>query len=382
MGRTAGRDRQLSAPLRVSGLVQAASGSRPETARRPTNTAPARPTASSCAANICTSPKAPRACASTTSPASATRACRRRSSPRRSRRSARTRTSVRRTPRASRSRPRSRSIPARNQSELMQGANQEQVMNGIYKYAYITDAEEGLIATDIVVAARPRFAEQLLQARDDVERERRAHRRASRTHRGQHVLCVDRSRRRRARHDRSAQARLRHHGRHRQRAGLAGTVPLSVRQREGRPARRRHHAAGEGARSHVRVHPAARRPQAARRAHLRVRGRRRRRHRDHRHHESGKALRLPDVQRRRKDQRCARCRRRDDERVAVRLRRRRQERPEGAAAHESGIAAEVLRLLARSEAADDRLVSDQERGAVAVERSRSSMASRPIRNRR
>jgi hypothetical protein len=41
--------------------------------------------------------------------------------------------------------------PARNQSELMQGANQEQVMNGIYKYAYITDAEEGLIATDIVV---------------------------------------------------------------------------------------------------------------------------------------------------------------------------------------------------------------------------------------
>jgi hypothetical protein len=39
--------------------------------------------------------------------------------------------------------------PARNQSELMQGANQEQVMNPIYRYAFITDAEEGLIATDI-----------------------------------------------------------------------------------------------------------------------------------------------------------------------------------------------------------------------------------------
>ncbi|HEX4481580.1 MAG TPA: hypothetical protein VH082_12260 [Rudaea sp.] len=39
--------------------------------------------------------------------------------------------------------------PGRNQSELMQGPNQEQVMNGIYRYAYITDSEEGLIATDI-----------------------------------------------------------------------------------------------------------------------------------------------------------------------------------------------------------------------------------------
>jgi hypothetical protein len=39
--------------------------------------------------------------------------------------------------------------PARNQSELMQGANQEQVMNPIYRYAFITDAEEGLIVTDI-----------------------------------------------------------------------------------------------------------------------------------------------------------------------------------------------------------------------------------------
>jgi hypothetical protein len=39
--------------------------------------------------------------------------------------------------------------PARNSSERMQGVNQEQVMNPIYRYAFITDAEEGLIATDI-----------------------------------------------------------------------------------------------------------------------------------------------------------------------------------------------------------------------------------------
>jgi hypothetical protein len=39
--------------------------------------------------------------------------------------------------------------PARNQSELMQGANQEQLMNPIYRHAFITDAEEGLIVTDI-----------------------------------------------------------------------------------------------------------------------------------------------------------------------------------------------------------------------------------------
>ncbi|HEY8012035.1 MAG TPA: multiheme c-type cytochrome [Rudaea sp.] len=39
--------------------------------------------------------------------------------------------------------------PTRNQSELMQGANQEQLMHPIYRYAYITDAEEGLILTDI-----------------------------------------------------------------------------------------------------------------------------------------------------------------------------------------------------------------------------------------
>ena len=39
--------------------------------------------------------------------------------------------------------------PARNQSELMQGANEEQLMNPIYRYAYVADAEEGLIVTDI-----------------------------------------------------------------------------------------------------------------------------------------------------------------------------------------------------------------------------------------
>ena len=39
--------------------------------------------------------------------------------------------------------------PVRNKSDLMQGANQEQLMHPIYRYAFITDAEEGLIATDI-----------------------------------------------------------------------------------------------------------------------------------------------------------------------------------------------------------------------------------------
>jgi hypothetical protein len=39
--------------------------------------------------------------------------------------------------------------PARSQNELMQGANQEQVMSPIYRYAFITDAAEGLIVTDI-----------------------------------------------------------------------------------------------------------------------------------------------------------------------------------------------------------------------------------------
>jgi hypothetical protein len=38
---------------------------------------------------------------------------------------------------------------SRSRSELMQGANEEQPMNDIYRYAFITDAEEGLILTDI-----------------------------------------------------------------------------------------------------------------------------------------------------------------------------------------------------------------------------------------
>ncbi len=39
--------------------------------------------------------------------------------------------------------------PARNKSALMQGANEEQLMHPIYRYAFITDAQEGLILTDI-----------------------------------------------------------------------------------------------------------------------------------------------------------------------------------------------------------------------------------------
>ena len=39
--------------------------------------------------------------------------------------------------------------PWRSKSELMQGPNQEQPMQRVYKYAYITDADEGLILTDV-----------------------------------------------------------------------------------------------------------------------------------------------------------------------------------------------------------------------------------------
>ncbi|HJU40464.1 MAG TPA: multiheme c-type cytochrome [Tahibacter sp.] len=39
--------------------------------------------------------------------------------------------------------------PSRSVSELMQGANAEQPMHPLYKYAFITDATEGLIATDV-----------------------------------------------------------------------------------------------------------------------------------------------------------------------------------------------------------------------------------------
>ncbi len=39
--------------------------------------------------------------------------------------------------------------PQRNDGELMRGANAEQPMHPLYKYAFLTDAEEGLIAVDI-----------------------------------------------------------------------------------------------------------------------------------------------------------------------------------------------------------------------------------------
>lgn len=43
--------------------------------------------------------------------------------------------------------------PQRNEGELMRGPNAEQPMHPVYKYAFITDAEEGLIATDIQTLA-------------------------------------------------------------------------------------------------------------------------------------------------------------------------------------------------------------------------------------
>ncbi|WP_326527700.1 hypothetical protein, partial [Dokdonella sp.] len=40
-------------------------------------------------------------------------------------------------------------IPERNEGELMRDKNREQATHPVYKYAFITDAQEGLIATDI-----------------------------------------------------------------------------------------------------------------------------------------------------------------------------------------------------------------------------------------
>ena len=39
--------------------------------------------------------------------------------------------------------------PLRNAGDLMRVTNQEQALHPLYSYAYITDAEEGLILTNI-----------------------------------------------------------------------------------------------------------------------------------------------------------------------------------------------------------------------------------------
>ena len=63
--------------------------------------------------------------------------------------------------------------PTRN-TEAMRKANEEQPFHPIYNYAFITDAEEGLILVNIDTLARARSAQQLPEARADLEPERRA----------------------------------------------------------------------------------------------------------------------------------------------------------------------------------------------------------------
>ncbi len=84
---------------------------------------------------------------------------------------------------------------------------------------------------------------------------------------------------------------------------------------------------------------------------------------------------LHEVHRGRQAQRRARRRRRLDQCVAVRLCRRRRERTEGAPAHFAGQPAQVLRLLARTQAEADRVARHREPGARACPR--ASIATAP-----
>ena len=101
-------------------------------------------------------------------PASPTRIFRKRSSPRPSRRWASTCMWRRRTPPAWRCPPTSRSRPPRNTPE-MRKYNQEQAFHPIYHYAFITDAEEGLILVDIDTLTDREPRNNYLKPRADLE---------------------------------------------------------------------------------------------------------------------------------------------------------------------------------------------------------------------
>ena len=63
--------------------------------------------------------------------------------------------------------------PPRNTGDKMREANLEQPFHPMYNYAYITDAQEGLILDGREHARGRRAAQQLPQARAHVESERR-----------------------------------------------------------------------------------------------------------------------------------------------------------------------------------------------------------------
>ena len=192
VGRAAGGDRQLPAPLRLSRLVRDAREARAASCRRRTTTGTRGPR-SSCLAAARRVPlrrrRAAAACASTTSPASPTRASRSASSPRRSRRSGTTRTSHRRTRPAWRCRPTSRSTRARNQGELMRVDQPGAAVPPDLQLR--ADHRRGgrLILTDVNTLAGRRAAQQLPQARAHLEPGRRARRRAAH-HLGGHYAYV------------------------------------------------------------------------------------------------------------------------------------------------------------------------------------------------
>ena len=208
MGRTAGRDRQLSAPLRLPGLVcrspeeQAGAAVRFRAFRR-------RRQLPAAARRVpVSSPKAARVRGSMMSPVSATRAFRRSS------------ITAPSSPLGQDTAIKSKDAtcialattqpvaPSRNTGDLMRKDNQEQPMHPVYKYAFITDAQEGLIATDIETLAdrepRNNFLTRAMTWNENGVLNGARHLAIA----GHHVLCRHRCRHRRTRHGRSATAAL------------------------------------------------------------------------------------------------------------------------------------------------------------------------------
>ena len=161
--------------------------------------------------------------------------------------------------------------PPRNTGDKMRKANLEQPFHAMYNYAYITDAQGRPDPHRRQHAGRRRSAQQLPEARADVESERRAERRPS--HHCRRLLPVhhdqarpgDRQRRR------AAEPAVDRRGAAQRRARVGAAVPLSVRDGRGRPEDDRRHRS-EVAASRAEQHDPPRRcAPRLRRAHVRVR---------------------------------------------------------------------------------------------------------------
>ncbi len=222
-------------------------------------------------------------------------------------------------------------------------------------------------------ARRRRAAQQLPQARAHLESRRRPHRRAPRDPR--RALCLlrhrggyrDRRSRRAARaEDRGARA-----ARRRARECLA--VPLSLRRDVGGARGARCRRARQCARGRGRESAPRRCASRLCGAHLCLRGRGAPGSRDRRRGASRRAAALHDVHRGRQARRCPRRDRRLDQRIALRLCRRRQERSEGDPAHRARHPAALLRLQPRATPAARRVARD----ALERDRARQGPRSRP-----